>query len=567
MNTAAALPTDNPAHAPVDREMDHEMDRAARARLRMGWGQRAVVVLLLTGVLVPSLAAFYSYFSGVPLKLLAATNKEKEDKENSAATAPRSISLVSGQAHMLEVSQEVAGSLGIRKGERYSVAVAQVPTMMRPLVLPGSTAIIPGRLARIKARFAPARVVEIAKVWDRSPTTGMTEFRELRSGDHVSKGDLLGIFYSVDVGTKKNDLLDALVQLDMDQKILDHLEQNRAAIPEVYWLNQLHSVQTDRNAITRALMNLKTWDIPQAEIDDLHEEAKKICANKDAWLRTPEGRWVNREKLAQGGKLDPHKEAESPWGRVTLRAPFDGVIVEENVSMDEMIVDNTVNLFQIADVSRLLVTANCPEDDLPSLEVLQGNEKRWNVRTVGAASATGLSGTIAEIGYLIDPNQHTAIIKGYVDNPGQQIRAGQYVTATVNIPPPKDVVEIPVDALVDDGRQSLVFVQPDAAKCQFVMRRVQVTHRFDRSVFVRMTPIPKEEQLTLNEAEEGLLPKVPLRPGERVLTAGSVELKAALLDLESRPQAKPTDLLAKTKARPSTDLESPPEQKPKAGKG
>jgi cobalt-zinc-cadmium efflux system membrane fusion protein len=323
----------------------------------------------------------------------------------------------------------------------------------------------------------------------------------------------------------------------------------------------------DRNAITRALMNLKTWDIPQAEIDDLHEEAKKICANKDAWLRTPEGRWVNREKLAQGGKLDPHKEAESPWGRVTLRAPFDGVIVEENVSMDEMIVDNTVNLFQIADVSRLLVTANCPEDDLPSLEVLQGNEKRWNVRTVGAASATGLSGTIADISYLIDPNQHTAIIKGYVDNPGQQIRAGQYVTATVNIPPPKDVVEIPVDALVDDGRQSLVFVQPDAAKRQFVMRRVQVTHRFDRTVFVRMTPIPKEEQLTLNEAEEGLLPKAPLRPGERVLTAGSVELKAALLDLESRPQEKPTDLLAKTKARPSTDLESPPEPKPKAGKG
>ena len=48
---------------------------------------------------------------------------------------------------------------------------------------------------------------------------------------------------------------------------------------------------------------------------------------------------------------------------MTLRAPFDGVVVERNLHVDEMVVDNTVNLFQIADVSRLLVIANCPEDD------------------------------------------------------------------------------------------------------------------------------------------------------------------------------------------------------------
>ncbi len=135
---------------------------------------------------------------------------------------------------------------------------------------------------------------------------------------------------------------------------------------------------------------------------------------------------------------------------------------------------------------------------------------------------TALTGTIDEIGYLIDPNQHTAVIKGYVENPGQRIRAGQYVTVTVNIPPPDDVVEIPADALVDDGKQSLVFVQPDAAGHQFTMRRVEVTHRLDGKVFVRSTPIPKEEQLTAVEAEQGLLPKEPLRRGERVLTQSGV---------------------------------------------
>jgi cobalt-zinc-cadmium efflux system membrane fusion protein len=186
---------------------------------------------------------------------------------------------------------------------------------------------------------------------------------------------------------------------------------------------------------------------------------------------------------------------------------------------------------------------------------------------VGVGSATGLPGSIDEIGYVIDPNQHTAVIKGYVENPGRRIRAGQYVTATVNIPPPGEVVEIPTDALVDDGLQSVVFVQPDAAIPQFTMRRVYVTHRFERTVFVRSSPIPKDEQLTAREAEEGFLPKEALRAGERVLLSGALELKAAVLELESHPEKKPTDHTARAKARSVSDVESRPEKKSKAGQG
>jgi cobalt-zinc-cadmium efflux system membrane fusion protein len=406
-------------------------------------------------------------------------------------------------------------------------------------------------------------VVQLAQVWDFSRKTGQTEFRELRPGDSVSKGDLLGVFYSVDVGSKKNDLLQALVQLELDQTILDRVEKNRIAIPEVMYLTYVRSVQGDRTEINRALNNLRLWDIPQEEIDALHAEAKKISADKDAWSKTPEGKWVNRVKQGNGGKDDAakEKETENPWGKVTLRAPIDGIIVERNVHKDEMVVDNTVNLFQIADVSRLLVKAHCQEDQLPTLESLGNNERRWSVRTVGAASGAGLAGTIDEIGYMIDPNQHTAIIKGYVDNPGKRIRAGQFVSATVNIPPPNDVVEIPTDALVEDGVQSVVFVQPEANAQQFTIRRVHVTHRFDRSVFVRDTPLPKEEQMTAKEAEEGLLPKEPLRPGERVLLAGAVELKAALQDLESHPVKIDAAGPAKDKPQLVIDPHSRPETK------
>jgi cobalt-zinc-cadmium efflux system membrane fusion protein len=174
-------------------------------------------------------------------------------------------------------------------------------------------------------------------------------------------------------------------------------------------------------------------------------------------------------------------------------------------------------------VSRLQVIVYCHESDLPALASLRGNDRRWTVRTVGAGSETALFGTIDEIGYVIDPNQHTAVIKGYVENPGQQIRAGQHVTVTVNIPPPDDVVEIPADALIDDGKQSLVLVQPDPARPKFTMRRVEVIKRQGGKVRVRSSPIPAEEQLKALESEHGLLRKEPLRRGERVLVGGASE--------------------------------------------
>ena len=171
---------------------------------------------------------------------------------------------------------------------------------------------------------------------------------------------------------------------------------------------------------------------------------------------------------------------------------------------------------------------------VPVVLALAPGNRRWTVRTAGVDASAGLPGSIDEIGYLIDPNQHTAVIKGYVENPGEQLRAGQFISATVPIPPPAGVVEIPLTALMDDGQQSIVFVQPDAAKAEYTMRRVQVTNRFDNRAFVRSTPVPKEEQLSAREAEEGCLPKEPLQPGDRVINTAVGELKAALYILESQ---------------------------------
>src|SRR5262249_55256009 len=153
---------------------------------------------------------------------------------------------------------------------------------------------------------------------------------------------------------------------------------------------------------------------------------------------------------------------------------------------------------------------------------LSTEQRRWTV-TVGPSAQTVLSGPIDDISYLIDPQEHKAVVKGYIDNPGGILRASQWVTARVDLPPPEDVVEVPIGAIVDDGRQCVVFVQSDEKNHHYTMRRVRVTQRFEKKAFVKSGLSAKEGVLSAEEKEQGLLPPQPLRAGEKVLSAGVLE--------------------------------------------
>jgi cobalt-zinc-cadmium efflux system membrane fusion protein len=470
----------------------------------LAWLASAGLVVLVAGVL----GAFLLIVAGVSLPGLSAAAGEP----SMVAPAAAGVRRVEGVPHTILVPEEARVALGIRKNKVDRVAVARVPTATRPLVLSGSTAFDPARLTRIRIRFTPAEVVQIARVPDElsRDQAGRTEIREIRSGDEVRKGDLLAVVYSVDVGQKKNDLIDALVQLKLDEKVLAEAEKSTGAVPPVFLWNAIRAVEGDRNAVARAENTLKTWNIPEKDIEEVYREAEEISKRH--------------------GKRDKSKEEQ--WPRVELRAPEDGVIVERNVSLHEVVVDNTMNLFQVARVDRLTVVANASEDDLPTLLKLRTGQRRWSVRTVGAPDQ-GIAGPIDEISYLIDVNQHNAVVKGTIDNPRGRLRAGQFVSASIDLPPPDGVVEVPTTALIDEGNQCLVFVQPDPDQPRYTLRRVQVTHRFDRTAYVKSQLTDAETALTNEEKEEGLLPRQPLRPGERVLTSGVLVLRTELAAQES----------------------------------
>jgi cobalt-zinc-cadmium efflux system membrane fusion protein len=431
--------------------------------------------------------------------------------ENPPAKSRLAVELVEDVPHTLYVPERVRKALSMEES-----MVAEAPKQARPLVMPGSTALDPALVMRVRTRFN-ADVVEIGQVpyGNGRTRSGETTFREVRPGDRVKKGDVLAVVFSIDVGSRKSDLVDALVQLRLDEERLKAREglYQQGSLP-LDTLNQTRrDVVSDRNAKERAERTLRTWNIPEEEIQAVYAEGELASA--------------------RGGKRD--KEKERLWARSQLIAPRDGTVVERNVGVGEYVADNTINLFTIAEVDRLLVIANPPEDRLPDLLSLRPEQMRWSLQTVGSPP---IEGPIDEVGYILDANQHTAVVKGYIDNPNGKLRAGQFVSATVNLPPPQDVVEVPLTALAEDGKQSFVFVQPDPRQPRYTMRRVQVTHRFEKTAFVRSRLAPSEEKLTRQEEAQGLQPLQPLRPGERYLTSGVLELRAALEDKESKADKK-----------------------------
>jgi cobalt-zinc-cadmium efflux system membrane fusion protein len=470
------------------------------------------------GAMVLGVLAVLAVVTGVmPLPFEAAA------KEGDATPPPkptRGVELVKGKPHTLFVPGRVRKALGMRLGR------TRKPTQTRPLVMPGSTRLDTGRLLRVRARFAPAELVQIAEVQEVGEKGSV--FRELRTGDTVQKGQLLGVFYSDVVGNKKNDLVDAILQIHLDQKILKKAEAGSGAVPEVFILNARRTFQGDLNAINRAVATLKTWAVPEADIEKLvGTRILQAIKGQKSWDLPQEDIQTLKDKAKD----------TSQWGRIELRSPMDGVLIERNVALHELVQDPTVNIFQIAKVDQLTVQANVPEDDLPKLYRLrdqmtrEGKPVPWVVKTVGSPP---IPGAIDDIGYLIDPNQHTAVVKGHIPNPKGLLRAGQFISATVELRPPRGVVEVPMDALVEDGQQAIVFVQTDSKKHLYAMRRVKVKHRFEHTAFVQSTDIPEKERFGRGEKEQGLLPKEPLGEGKLILLRGAVELKAALLDKESQ---------------------------------
>jgi membrane fusion protein, heavy metal efflux system len=128
----------------------------------------------------------------------------------------------------------------------------------------------------------------------------------------------------------------------------------------------------------------------------------------------------HRVKLLGG---DP----DHPSTIIELRAPVSGTIVEQNVAGFEGVksLDNSPNLFTIADLSQVWVVCDVYENDLGEVHLGDSSEIRLN-----AFPDRVFQGKIADISRVLDPNTRSAKVRIVLSNPEGIFRPGMFAVAT-----------------------------------------------------------------------------------------------------------------------------------------
>ena len=292
--------------------------------------------------------------------------------------------------------------------------------------------------------------------------------------------------------------MDAVSRLRADRNNLDRLNILTEGIVEKKRVVEAEAaVRADENAVARVMDTLRAWRLPEPEIQAILGEAERL------------GSGQARRELTAG----------KTWARVEIRAPFAGVLMERNTNIRD-VVDTGTDLFRVADLSKLTVWVPVYDDDLPAFQKLP-KPVEWEVR-LRSRPDYHFTGRLEQIGPMFDSYQHTALAYGTVDNRDGSLKIGQPVTVSVSMPPNKGEIEIPTSALIEDGKTSLVFVQPDPNATVFVRRPVVVTRRlYDVVSLAPASPLTRG-----------------LAPGDRIVSSGGLQLNQVFLDKPGAPAAK-----------------------------
>jgi cobalt-zinc-cadmium efflux system membrane fusion protein len=205
----------------------------------------------------------------------------------------------------------------------------------------------------------------------------------VRLGDSVKKGQVLLSIYSSDLASAYSEYQKAVADERLTKKGLDRAQ-----------LLYAHGA-------------IAAKDLEIA--DDAEEKAQVDVRNTGDHVRLIGG--------------DP----SHPSSLIEVRAPTSGTIVEQNVAGSEGVksLDNSPNLFIIADLSEVWVLTDVYENDLGEVHVGDPAEIRLN-----AYPDRVYAGKVSDLSRVLDPNLRSAKVRIVLSNPDGSLRPGMFAVAT-----------------------------------------------------------------------------------------------------------------------------------------
>ena len=260
---------------------------------------------------------------------------------------------------------------------------------------------------------------------------------EKHIGDDVEKGEILLVVESRDVGRLKADFLNALVACEARREQLAILEEVKGAVMGRQIREATSALREARNHLAiaeQALVNLGL-DVAIADYEPLDDAAR---AAKIRTVGLP-------ETLLE--TVDPDHLTSN---LLPLFAPFDGVVIGREAVVGE-VVDPTVSIFEVADVSTMWVVLSVSKEDAGRVAV--GQQVRFRPDGADAEYAS----RVDWISTQVDPQTRTLEVRAEI--PGASaLRANTFGRGRIEVEERGRALLVPRRSVQWDGSRWVVFV-------------------------------------------------------------------------------------------------------------
>lgn len=192
----------------------------------------------------------------------------------------------------------------------------------------------------------------------------------------------------------------------------------------------------------------------------LRLERSLDSSDADAWRNAQALVEASRRRLAywdisadQIARLEQTGEVKKT---LTLRAPFDGVVLEKAVVAGQSVAAG-MKLYRLADLSTVWVEGEVFEQDQSFIQV--GSEARVEL---AAYPGRSWQGRVSFVYPVVDTASRTARVRVVLSNPTGTLRPGMYGTLFFAAHLSPGMLSVPAEAVVMTGERNLVyFVRPD----------------------------------------------------------------------------------------------------------
>lgn len=282
-------------------------------------------------------------------------------------------------------------------------------------------------------------------------------------GDCVEAGEVLAVIESRKVAEAKTDFLVALNKVQAKQQILKHEAALKGISPERDYL--------------------------EAKLNAEEAELQMECAIQDLYALG-----FSKDEIEQMNFENPLKRRLYP-----IKAPFDGKVIERNVTLGELTGDSKP-AFLVGNFDQVWVELHVPQDDVGYLK----EGLPLDIISVGGKQA---SVSLSKINPSICEQTRQATAIAVLDNssgkwiPGQYVQ-GSILTKTIELP-----VVIPREAVQKMKGESYVFIQyedffepckvkmgkMDAQRVQIISGLKPGDHYVSKNAFCLKADYEKEE--------------------------------------------------------------------------